>query len=276
MTAATITPTDFDFLSGLVRDRSAIVIDPGKEYLVTSRLAPVAKSAGLEDIGALVRNVRSNPRSPLTEQVIDAMTTNETLFFRDVHPFESLHLHILPELIEARRDFRSLNVWCAASSSGQEPYSLAMLLHEHFPELASWRVRITATDISPTMVERARGGRYSQLEVNRGLPANLLVKHFARDGAHWVLDPKIRSLVTFEQLNLIDAWPQIVQSDLVMIRNVLIYFDAETKENILDRIRGLLSPVGVLMVGSSETIQAGSWTRHVHDRTSYYRPTKGV
>jgi len=270
----TIAPADFDYLSGILRDRSAIVLEPGKEYLATARLTPVCKSAGLASIADLVSSVRSNPRSPLIDEVIDAMTTNETLFFRDVHPFDSLRDHILPELIEARRAFRSLNIWCAASSSGQEPYSMAMLLRERFPELAQWQVRITATDLSPTMVERAKLGRYSQLEVNRGLPAPLLVKYFARDGAHWMLDASIRSLVEFHQLNLIETWPTFLRPDLVMIRNGLIYFDAQTKAGIFNLSHGILSPAGVLMVGSSETVQQDNFARHVHNRTSYFRPVK--
>ena len=270
----TITAPDFDFLSDLLRDRSAIVLEPGKEYLATSRLAPLAKAEGLGSIEELVSSVRANPRSRLVDQVIDAMTTNETLFFRDVHPFDSLREHILPELIESRRQFRSLTIWCAASSSGQEPYSLAMLIKEHFPEVLGWQLRINATDLSPSMVERAKRGRYSQLEVNRGLPAPLLLKHFQRDGAHWQIDDSIRSMVNYSELNLIGSWPGIVRADLVMIRNVLIYFDQATKDGILERIRSVLSPSGVLMVGSSETVQLPTFERLVHGRTSYYRPSK--
>lgn len=268
-----LAPTDFDYLAGFLHDRSAIVIEPGKEYLVTSRLEPVAKSAGFAGIDELVRSVRRSPSSPLADQIVDAMTTNETLFFRDVHPFNALRDQLIPEIMNRRSAQRSISIWCAACSSGQEPYSLAMLLREHFPELASWRVRILATDLSPSMVERAKLGRFSQLEVGRGLPASLLVKYFERDGAQWVIDPVVRSMVTFEQLNLLDGWSRVGAMDLVMIRNVLIYFDGDTKSALMQRLHRTLAPSGILMVGASETVQSPLFERNTIDRTSYYRPT---
>lgn len=271
----TLTAVDFEYLAGLLRDRSAIVIEPGKEYLVTSRLEPVARSVGLAGIDELVRNVRMNPRSELADRIVDAMTTNETLFFRDLHPFNCIRDHLLPEIIERRRAQRSISIWSAACSSGQEPYSLAMLIRENFPELASWRVRILGTDLSPSMIERAKAGRFSQLEVSRGLPANLLVKYFERDGAQWVISPKLRSMVTFEELNLLDSWTRIGPMDVVLIRNVLIYFDADTKATLLGRLHGLLAPSGILMVGASETVSSPLFERHTLDRSTFYRPAKG-
>ncbi|MGE0881180.1 MAG: protein-glutamate O-methyltransferase CheR [Acidimicrobiia bacterium] len=270
-----LTPADFQYLRSLVRDKSAIVLDDGKEYLVESRLSPLLRKEGLGSLAELVQALRS--RKPgLETKVIDAMTTNETSFFRDIHPFNAMKESIIPEIIEKKRAQRELNLWCAAASSGQEPYSVCMMLRENFPELASWRFNFLATDLSPSMIEKSKSGRYSQLEVNRGLPAAYLVKYFERQGADWVVKPDIRSMVDYRLLNLVEPWPMMNGMDIVFIRNVLIYFDRETKKKILQNIKRVLRPDGYLMLGSSETtfnIDEG-WAIKTIGKTICYQPGK--
>lgn len=251
-----LTTADFDYLRALVHADSAIVLEPGKEYLVETRLSPLLRTEGFADYHALVGALRRPDAARLRELVIDAMTTNETSFFRDTHPWDALRDEILPALIEARATVRRLNIWCAASSSGQEPYSLAMLIHEHFPEVArDWAVRILGTDLSPTMVARAAAGRFTQLEVNRGLPARMLMTYFTRSGADWAIRDDVRKMVDFRRGNLIDAnaWTQMPYVDGVLVRNVLIYFGRETRIQILGRVHDRLRRDGFLMLGSSET-----------------------
>jgi chemotaxis protein methyltransferase CheR len=276
MTSTTISPLEFDYIRDFVRRRAAIVLEDGKEYLALSRLAPVARANGLGSVSELVSALRTAPPgSPLHELVVDAMTTNETSFFRDVHPFDSLRTAVLPEVIERNKARRTLDIWCAAASSGQEPYSLAMLIREHFPLIAGWTVRILATDISPSMVAKAKTGRYGQLEVNRGLPAPLLIKYFHRAGANWELDDSVKRMVRFELHNLVGAWPPMPLMDIVMMRNVLIYFDVETRKSILDRVRRALRPDGYLLLGSAETTLNldVEFERSPQGRTTWYRNT---
>ena len=268
-----LTALDFDFLRELVLRRSAIVLDDGKGYLLESRLQPIVRQEGMGSFAQLVSVLRRSPRSSLEARVVDAMTTNETSFFRDVHPFDSM-----VELLSASPGGSSLtgqiHIWCAAASSGQEPYSIAMTLLEKAPELAR-RTRILATDLSPTMVQRCREGRYSQLEVNRGMPARYLVKHFEQDGTEWVARPELRSMVDTRTANLAEPFPAIPRCDLVMLRNVLIYFSVDTKAEILGRIRrNVLKPGGVLMLGGSETTHNidDGYERIEFGRTSCYRP----
>jgi len=271
-----ITATDFDYLCDVVRRDSAIVLEAGKEYLFESRLQPVARKHGLEGIGEIVRQIRSGS-GDLRKQVVDAMTTNETSWFRDKHPWDALREAIVPALLEARGSAQ-LTIWCAACSSGQEPYTLALLLREHFPqEWARRSFRIIATDLSPSMLERAKAGRYSQLEVGRGIPAPMLVRWFARHGIEWELDPEVRSVVEFRPLNLADraTWSSIPPTlDLVLLRNVLIYFDAPTKAEILTGVKARLRPEGALMLGSSETTLGlvECFDRAQAGPTIYYRP----
>jgi chemotaxis protein methyltransferase CheR len=248
-----IAPDDFGYVRTLVRQRSAIVLEEGKEYLVESRLSAVAREEGFGSVERLIAELRAHPGNGLQRRVIEAMTTNETTFFRDIHPFDALRQTLLPELIQGRATQRELSIWCAASSSGQEPYSIAMLIREHFPVLAGWKVRILGTDLSGEMVERARQGRYSQLEVNRGLPAPLLVKYFRRQGLEWQLSDEIRGMVEYRELNLNEPWPTLPPADLVFLRNVLIYFDVDTKRTILGRVRRVLRPDGYLFLGGAET-----------------------
>jgi chemotaxis protein methyltransferase CheR len=271
--ATTLSDADLTFVRELVLARSAIVLDEGKGYLVESRFAPLVRDEGLGSIGELVDQLRRRPHSPLEARVVDAMTTNETSFFRDVHPFDALPL-IIRDLPGAASTFGPITIWCAACSSGQEPYSVAMTIHEKMPELAS-RVRILATDLSPTMVERCRAGRFSQLEVNRGLPARLLVRHFEQQGADWVARPELRSMIDARVGNLAQPLLGTPRCDLVMLRNVLIYFSMETKAEILGRIRtDVLKPGGMLMLGSSETTHNidNTFERVEYGRGSCYKP----
>jgi chemotaxis protein methyltransferase CheR len=248
-----MTPDDFEFIRKLFQEASAVVLEPGKEYLVESRLAPIVRKLELRSITDLVVRLRAPGSNGLVAQVIDALVTNETSFFRDVHPFESLKKIVVPDLIRRRAGERALTIWCAASSTGQEPYSLAILLREHFPELRTWKVFLLATDLSREVLARAREGRYNQLEVNRGLPAPLLVKYFEQHGTQWQLKEEIRKLVDFRELNLSQPWPFLPRMDLILNRNVMIYFDVATKKSILSRIARLLRPDGYLLLGGSET-----------------------
>lgn len=247
------TPDTLKYLRDLVYRRAAIVVEPDKDYLLESRLVPVAKANALESLDELAKKVRADERQPLAHAVIEAMTTNETSFFRDAHPFEALKTKILPDLVAARASSRVLRIWCAAASTGQEPYSIAMAVREAFPALASWNVQIIATDINATVLARARTGVYRQLEVNRGLPAQLLVKYFDRVGAEWQVKDDIRRMVSFQELNLLDRWPIFSAQDVVFVRNVLIYFDVATKRKILGRVRETLRDDGYLVLGGAET-----------------------
>ena len=264
---------DFNYVRELVQRRSAIALDAGKEYLVESRLASVAAQHGCASLQELVTRLRAPASDRLQHAVVEAMTTNETSFFRDVHPFEALRKAVLPELIQRRAVERRLNIWCAACSSGQEPYSIAMLVREHFPALLGWNLRLYATDLSNEMVERARQGRYRQLEVNRGLPAPMVVKYFERQGTEWQLKEEVRRMVEFRRLNLIEPWPAWPPMDLVFLRNVLIYFDTPTKQGILGKMRRVLRPDGCLFLGGAETTLNldDAFVRVQYDRAGCYR-----
>lgn len=248
-------PADFDLIRTLVRANSGIVLEDGKGYLVQARLDALARRLGLGTMAALVAELRrAGSHDAIREQVVEAMTTNETSFFRDLHPFEALRTVVLPDLIARRAREKALRIWCGAASTGQEPYTLALILREHFAAaLAGWDVKLVATDLSGEVLDRARSGRYAQMEVNRGLPITLLVKHFTRDGSEWVLNADVRKMVEFRPLNLIERWPPMASPDLVMMRNVLIYFDLPTKQKILAGVRRLMRPDGYLFLGGSET-----------------------
>ena len=249
-----MTAQDFDFICKLLKERTAIVLEPGKEYLVENRLAPLVHRHQFASISELVAQLRSEPfANGLQTQIIEALVNTETSFFRDHTPFESLRKVVLPDLIRRRQNQRCLNIWCAASSTGQEPYSLAMLLREAFPELLRWHISFVASDLSQEMLARAREGRYSQMEVDRGLPAAYLVKYFEPQGASWQLKEALRSMVQFKEINLAQSWPLLPPLDLVLLRNVMIYFEVETKKAILARIARLLRPDGYLLLGGVET-----------------------
>jgi len=248
-----MTAQEFDTVRRLLLERSAIVLEPGKEYLVESRLAPLVRKLNLKSIGELIAQLSRQPDNGLHRQLVEAMVTTETLFFRDHHPFEGLSKVVIPDLLGRRRAERRLNIWCAASASGQEPYSLALLLRERFPELAGWKISFLASDISREMLARAREGRYNQIEVNRGLPATLLVKYFEQHGTTWQLRADIRGTIDFQEINLAQPWPALPRMDLVLLRNVMIYFDVETKKTILGKLARLLRPDGYLLLGGAET-----------------------
>jgi chemotaxis protein methyltransferase CheR len=248
-----LAPADLSYISDLVYRESGIVLESGKDYLIDARLSVVNRQLGIANIEELVHKLRAPGSDALKKTVVHAMTTNETSFFRDGKPFETLKTVVLPDLIQRRAASRTLNIWCAASSSGQEPYTMAMTLCEAFPELANWKVSFIASDLSSHMVERARAGIFSQIEVNRGLPAPLLVKYFKKVGLEWVISDKLRKMIDFRELNLLHAWPGLHDLDLIFIRNVLIYFDTETKRQILGRVRRLLNPHGYLFLGGAET-----------------------
>lgn len=244
---------DFDFIAKLIYERSGLVLTAEKSYLLESRLLPVARKHGLKGLEDLARGLRGR-LAPLTADVVEAMTTNESLFFRDTKPFEQFRRVVLPRLLEARAAKRSLRIWSAACSSGQEAYSLAMLLVEEQAKLAGWKIEILGTDLSNQMVERARAGTYSQFEVQRGLPVQLLVKHFKQDGDKWQIDQKIRSMATFREFNLLQDMSSLGTFDVIFCRNVLIYFDQPTKTRVLEQVARRLPTDGVLFLGGAETV----------------------
>jgi chemotaxis protein methyltransferase CheR len=273
----TLSPTGFDWVRALVHKESAIVLQPGKEYLVEARLLPIARKLGIADVSSFVESVRNRPDAESTRSIVEALTTNETSWFRDGDPFSALTSTVLPALVAARGPSERLQIWSAACSSGQEPYTIAMLLEDALPNAAS-RVSITATDLSREMVERTRAGRFSQLEVNRGLPAPMLVRHFTRAGSEWEVAPTLRRMVTASECNLAAPLPRMGPFDVVYLRNVLIYFDLPTKRSILGRVRSLMRPDGWLFLGAAETTLGvdDSWERVVIGRSSAYRPLKGA
>jgi chemotaxis protein methyltransferase CheR len=244
---------DFQYVCALLRDQTGIVLQAGKEYLVETRLKPVAKQAGYDSLAELIAQLKRRPQQTLHAKVVEALMTNETQFFRDVHPFNALKTTILPELISKRASLRQLNLWCAAASTGQEPYSVAMLIDESFPQLNAWNVQCIASDISEEVLQRARQGSYRQLELDRGLPPTYLNKYFQPRGARWQISERMRRRIDFRNINLISAWPALPQMDIILMRNVLIYFSAETKMAILAKVQKLLKPDGYLFLGSAET-----------------------
>jgi chemotaxis protein methyltransferase CheR len=253
-TIVTIAVRDFEYIRDFLVKRSAILLDQEKQYLVETRLQPLAIREGFTTIGELIAKMRTTPVNGLHQRVVEAMTTNETSFFRDVNPFNALRKTLLPELIAARETTRSLRIWSMACSTGQEPYSVAMLLREHFPRLASWKVHIFATDLATQVVERARAGTYNQHEISRGLPSTYLVKYFDRIENNWRVKAEIRQMIEFQQLNLIELWPVMPPFDIVLLRNVLIYFDVAVKKEILARVRRILRPDGYLLLGGAENV----------------------
>ncbi len=258
-----------------MRESSAIILDPGKEYLVESRLMPLAYSEGLRTVGELLARLRQGKSEVLHNRILDAMTNNETWFFRDFYPFEALRQEVVPALMTSRAATRSLRFWSAASSSGQEPYSIAMLLKEKFA-LPNWSFSILATDICSTIRARAANGKYSQMEINRGLPAAMLTKYFVRSGLDWTIVPSVREMVEFRACNLAQPWPDIPKMDVVFLRNVMIYFEVPIRKQILSRLRSVLQPDGVLFLGCAETtlnIDDG-FERIPFQKTVYYRLSK--
>lgn len=272
----TLTAQEFTFISNLVRRDAAIVLESGKEYLVEARLMPLARQAGIATVSEFVLRAQHRPDSEVLGRIVDALTTNETSFFRDGEPFTAISSMVLPELLSRRAAVRQLRVWSAACSSGQEPYTLAMQLSDHLP--AGWNYEILGTDISAEMLTRAEAGQYTQLEVNRGLPAAALVRHFERVGTHWRVSQQLRRNVSFRRLNLAVPLPPLPAFDVIFLRNVLIYFDVETKRSVLQRVSQALKPDGWLFLGSAETTIGidDRFERVVTGRTSAYRLRSAV
>jgi chemotaxis protein methyltransferase CheR len=267
----TLTPQAFAYVSDLVRREAAIVLGPGKEYLVEARLLPLARAAGASDVSAYVSVLESGGSQTQRMAVVEALTTNETSWFRDGQPFDVLRTTVVPELLATTSPSSRINVWSAACSSGQEAYTIAMVMAEH---ARGRKVDILASDLSSEMLERTRTGSYSQLEVGRGLPAPLMVRHFRRAGTQWQISQELRAMVRTQRINLAAPLPPLPVFDVVFLRNVLIYFDAPTKKAILQRVRHVLSPNGFLFLGGAETTLGidESWARTTVGRFTLYRP----
>ena len=268
-----IAKADFDYICDLVRGKSGIVLETGKEYLVEARITVLARQQKVDSIASVVTRLRSNPKDPLHQLTVEAMTTNETSFFRDHHPFEALKSTVIPALLAKRAATKTLNIWCGASSTGQEPYTMAMTLCESIPRLSEWKLTFIATDISAEMIARSRAGKYNQIEINRGLPAPLMVKYFEKQGLEWQIKEPLRKMIDFKEMNLTTAWPLFPQMDIVFLRNVLIYFDTDTKRAILGRMRQVLKPDGYLFLGCAESTLSldDSYERTQIDKSGCYR-----
>jgi chemotaxis protein methyltransferase CheR len=248
-----MTPLDYDYLQKVLKDRSGLILSADKKYLLESRLTPLARKVGVAGISELVAKMKGGSEA-ITLDVVEAMTTNETFFFRDKTPFDHFKDTVMPELLRARAGRRSLRIWCAASSTGQEPYSLAMILKEMGAALSGWRIEIVATDLSPEVLEKSKSGLYTQFEVQRGLPIQLLVKHFTQVGAMWQLNADTRAMVQFRHFNLLHDFSALGKFDVIFCRNVLIYFDQATKSDIFSRFSRTSESDGYLFLGAAETV----------------------
>lgn len=257
----------------LLEKQIGVSLDHTKQYLLESRLSPIIKHHGHKDLHSLIRQLNQTAISDIHKQVFDALTTNETMFFRDKHVFEALQSTLLPELIKSRRQDKTLRIWCAAVSTGQEAYSMAMLLKESFPELYDWKLQIVGTDISERTLEKAISGIYTETEITRGLDKSLADKYAVASGKRtYQIKTPLRDMVTFLPLNLIAAWPAMSKFDLVLLRNVMIYFNQETKDRLLERVRGLMNPDAVLVLGAAESIYMNPLFRLTQlERMSYYQ-----
>ena len=248
-----MTPPDYDFLRQVLKQRSGLALSADKHYFLESRLLPLARQAGLNGLGELVLALKTGRDTALLAAVVEAMTTNESFFFRDKTPFEHFRRVIMPALLAARWQSRALRIWCAAAASGQEPYSIAMCLREMARAIAGWRIEILATDLSGAVLDRARQGLYSQFEVQRGLPIKLLVKYFTQVGELWQIAPEVRAMVKYRRFNLLTDFASLGTFDVILCRNVLIYFDQDTKSDVLRRLAEAISSDGYLVLGATET-----------------------
>ncbi|HZS64380.1 MAG TPA: protein-glutamate O-methyltransferase [Xanthobacteraceae bacterium] len=272
-----MTPDDYEYLRRLLKQRSGLVLGDDKQYLAESRLLPVARRAGVVGLSALIEKLRDGRHESLIVSVVEAMATNESLFFRDKLPFDHFRDTIMPAMLRARAQQKRIRIWCAAASGGQEPYSLAMTLKDMADQLAGWRVDILATDFSLQILEKAKSGIYSQFEVQRGLPIQMLVKYFTQVGEMWQVVPEIRALVQFRPFNLLHDCGHLGRFDVVFCRNVLIYFDQPTKIQVLDRIASVMEPDGYLVLGAAETVVGlTSSFKPVPDRRALYGPNRTV
>ncbi len=261
---------DFDYLRELVRTQSAIVLEPYKSYLAELHLEPIAEKSGFDSIAAFVEHLKKIPFNHLHIQAIEALVTNETSFFRDRYPFETLKSLVLPSLIQSHLSDRTIHIWCAACSTGQEPYSIAILIRENFPLLATWNIRLIASDFSKKALDRAQKGEYTDLEMNRGLTPTLRDRYFRQTERSWQISDELRQMVEFRQMNLIHTWTSLPKLDVIFLRNVLIYFDTETKQSILHNVQQYLQPDGYLFLGGGET------TFHLDSRFETIRGEKSL
>lgn len=245
---------DFELYATLLKERSGLALVPEKEYLLESRLTPIARNHSLTDLAGLAAELRSKRSEPLIREVVEAMTTNESFFFRDGQPFEVFRKTVLPSLLESRKSAKRLRIWSAACSTGQEPYSLAMILKEEAAKLAGWRIEILGTDLSSEVLEKAKAGMYSQFEVQRGLPIQMLMGYFEQIGEMWQIASTIRSMVQYKEFNLLGDLSPLGQFDVIFCRNVLIYFDQETKGKVLANMSKLIPDDGALFLGAAETV----------------------
>jgi chemotaxis protein methyltransferase CheR len=259
--------SELDFMAALLKQHSGLIVSKDKVYLLENRLAPIARLHGFSGLSTLIEALRAKPNTALVEDVVEAMTTNESFFFRDGKPFDTFRDKVLPDLITKRTGNKTLRIWCAAASTGQEPYSLAMILKEKAAALAGWKIQIVGTDISRKALDRARAGIYSQFEVQRGLPVQMLVKYFEKQGDVWQVKPDIRSMVDYRSFNLLHDLRSLGQFDVVFCRNVLIYFDLPTKERVLEGISKVMTADGSLFLGGAETVFGVS---------NLFKPTDGL
>ncbi len=275
----TASGVDYGYLRQLIFGLSQNVLDPSRDYLFETRLATLLRNQGMTHLEELVQYLRIRKNPELERAVAEAMTINETSFFRDSRPFELLRMDLLPKLIEARRPMRSLRFWSAACSTGQEAYSLGMLMREHFSMLTDWDIRIEGTDICGEVVERAQAGSYHRIEMNRGLPARFVVRYFDHVGENWVVKQEVRKMCNFRQANLC-AQPFPFRRaedrfDVIFLRNVMLYFSQETRRALLTTIYRLLAPDGFLFLGSSEQpVDSSIWTSVLAGGTCHFRPRK--
>lgn len=260
-------PDDYEFVCNFLKQRSGLVLSRDKAYLLENRLMPVARKRMLGSLDELITALRKGGDATLEREVTDAMMTNESFFFRDIKPFDQLKASVLPELMERRASKRSLRIWCAAASTGQEPYSIAMMINELGPKMSGWSVDILATDISSTALARAKAGVYTQFEVQRGLPIQYLMKYFEQDGNQWRLSETIRRMVQYREFNLLSEMGGLGTFDVIFCRNVLIYFDQDNKGRILGRMANVTAPDGALFLGGAETVLGVS---------DAYAPVKGL
>jgi len=253
----------FAYLRKLIYDNSAIVLEADKRYLLEARLGPMLTRERLASFDELVARLNGSNAGPLRQRVLEAVTTHETSFFRDLHPFEMFRKTVVPRLLNERSASKRLNIWCAASSTGQEPYSIAFIIKECGLQLGGWTVDFTATDLSEEVLARARSGLFNQLEVNRGLPVPMLIKHFDKVGLEWQVKADLRKMINFRKVNLMEAWPAMPEMDVVFMRNVLIYVAAATKKRIFDRLARVIRPGGYLFLGTVES---------THSLTEQFQP----
>jgi len=271
------TSADYAYLRQLVFGLSQNVLDPSRDYLFDTRLSKVLRNQGMSRLDELVRMLRSRPNPTLEKAVAEAMTINETSFFRDTRPFELLRTELLPKLIEARKHTRTLRFWSAACSTGQEGYSLAMLMLEHFPMLVNWNIRIEGTDICSEVVDKAQSGSYHRIEINRGLPARFVVRYFDHIGEDWIVKPEVKKFTNYRQANLTGASLPFNRLsdrfDVIFLRNVMLYFSMDTRKTLLAGIHKVLAPDGLLFLGSSEQPADPSiWSAVLAGGTCYFKP----